>query len=106
MLRFFANISTGSFGIGESNRPRAEPMTISPTIKRIPDVPAQVFEKFLQALEGAGASVELVARFRKTLLEDETFTERALKEAVLPEEPMSCFGLSPSLSRNFAASVI
>jgi len=30
----------------------------------------------------------LVARLRKTLLEDKKFTERALREAVLPEEPL------------------
>ena len=63
-------------------------MTILPTIKRIPDLPAQVFKKFLQDLEGAGVSVELVARLRKALLEDKTFSERALKEAILPEEPL------------------
>lgn len=62
-------------------------MTTSPTKERTLDVPAQVFEKFLQALEDAGASAELIARLRRTLLEDKTFTERALKEAVLGEEP-------------------
>ena len=39
-------------------------------------------------LRDAGVSAELVARLRKTLLEDKTFTERALKEAVLGEEPL------------------
>ena len=63
-------------------------MTTSPTLEGKPDVPAQVFEKFLQALGGAGVSAELVARLRKALLEDKTFTERALKEAVLAEEPL------------------
>ncbi|TRZ44183.1 hypothetical protein D4S03_12010 [bacterium] len=62
-------------------------MTISSTIKGPLGVPAQVFEKFLQALGEAGASTELITRLRKTLLEDKTFTERALKEAVLAEEP-------------------
>ncbi len=62
-------------------------MTGSPREKGASDVPAQVFEKFLQALEGATVSAELVARLRKTLLEDKTFTEQALKEAVLGEEP-------------------
>jgi hypothetical protein len=51
-----------------------------------PDVPAQVFEKFLQALGDAGASAALVARLRKALLEDRTFTERALNSAVLGKE--------------------
>jgi len=50
------------------------------------DVPTQVFEKFLQALTDAGASVELVTRLRKTLLEDKTLTETALKDAILGEE--------------------
>lgn len=63
-------------------------MTATPTIEGTPDVPAQVFEKFLQALGGAGVSAELVARLRKTLLEDKMFTERALKEAVLAEKPL------------------
>jgi len=61
-------------------------MTASPTTEGTAEVPAQVFEKFLQALEDAGVSVELVARLRKTLLKDKTFTDRALKEAVLAEE--------------------
>lgn len=63
-------------------------MTTSPTLEETPDVPTQVFEKFLQALGGAAVSTELVARLRKALLEDKTFTERALKEAVLAEEPV------------------
>ncbi len=63
-------------------------MTTPPTVEGAPDVPAQVFEKFLQALGGTGVPTELIARLRKTLLEDKTFTERALKEAVLAEEPL------------------
>ena len=50
------------------------------------DVPAQVFERFLECLAQSAESAELVARLRKALLEDKTFTERALKEAVLTEE--------------------
>ena len=61
-------------------------MTISSTKEGSPEVPVQVFKKFLEALENAGASVELVARLSKSLLEDRTFTEIALKEAVLGEE--------------------
>lgn len=64
------------------------PMTTPSKMEATPDVPAQVFEKFLQALGGTGASVELVARLRKALLEDRTFTERALKSAVLGEESL------------------
>lgn len=61
-------------------------MITSPTKEGIPDVPTQVFEKFLEDLRDTGVSVDLVARLRKTLLEDKKFTEHALKEAVLPEE--------------------
>ncbi|MEA2014350.1 MAG: hypothetical protein U9N38_03480 [Thermodesulfobacteriota bacterium] len=64
-------------------------MTNSPTVEGTPDVPAQVFEKFLQALESKDVSAELVARLRKTLLEDKSFTEHALKKAVLAEETLS-----------------
>jgi len=49
------------------------------------DVPAHVFESFLQALESNGASTEIVARLRKTLLIDKVFTDKALKEALFPE---------------------
>ena len=64
-------------------------MTDSPTPKTMADVPTQVFEKFIEALAGAGTSVELVNRLRQALLEDKKFTERVLKEAVLPHEPAS-----------------
>jgi hypothetical protein len=66
----------------------ANPMTTSPTIEATADIPGQVFEKFLEALGGTDVSPELIARLRKTLLEDNTFTERALKTAVLGEEQM------------------
>ncbi|TAK86139.1 MAG: hypothetical protein EPO20_08005 [Betaproteobacteria bacterium] len=49
------------------------------------DIPAVVFESFLQALEASGASVDLVTRLRKTLLVDKNFTDKALKEALFPE---------------------
>ena len=45
-------------------------------------------EKFLEALGGTDVSPELIARLRKTLLDDKTFTERALKTAVLGEESL------------------
>ena len=64
-------------------------MTTSPTNDGIQDVPAQVFKRFLEALKGAGASDELIARLNRTLLEDKVFTETALKEAVLGEESVS-----------------
>jgi hypothetical protein len=63
-------------------------MTTSPTAQGTTDVPAQVFGKFLEALESGGVSAEVIARLRKTLLEDRAFTERALREAVLSEEPL------------------
>jgi hypothetical protein len=50
------------------------------------DVPKLVFDKFLQALAGANAPPDVVGRLRKTLLDDKKFTERTLREAVLPEE--------------------
>jgi len=59
----------------------------TPIFKGTSDVPGQVFLKFLQALNDADVPDELVARLRKTLLKEKKFTERALKEAVLPEEP-------------------
>jgi len=50
------------------------------------DLPTQVFEQFLIDLVGAGIPAEVVARLRKTLLEDRVFTDAALKQAVLGEE--------------------
>jgi hypothetical protein len=76
------------FGKGESYESEATPMTTSPKLEGTSDVPAQVFEKFLEALGDAGESAELVARLRKALLEEKKFTERALKEAILPEEQL------------------
>ena len=63
-------------------------MTTSPIVDGTPDVPAQIFEKFLQGLESKDVSADLVARLRKILLEDKMFTERALKDAILAEEPL------------------
>jgi hypothetical protein len=63
-------------------------MTTSPTTEGTRDVPVQVFEKFLNALAGAGVSAEVVAQLRKALLEEQAFTEHALKAAVLGEDPL------------------
>ena len=49
------------------------------------DVPRQVFETYLEALSGADVPAEVVARLRKALLDHKRLTERALREAVLPE---------------------
>jgi hypothetical protein len=61
-------------------------MTTSPKIEGTPDVPAEVFEQFLQALGRASAPAKLITRLRKTLLEDKTFNDRSLKAAILGEE--------------------
>ena len=63
-------------------------MTTSPANEGPSEVPTQVFEKFLQVLGEANMSAELVAQLRKVLLEERTFTERALKAAVLGEETL------------------
>lgn len=63
-------------------------MTEPPTTAGATEVPTQVFEKFLEALAGAGLPADLVARLRKTILEEKDFTDRALKAAVLAEEPL------------------
>jgi hypothetical protein len=52
-------------------------MTTLPKVKETHDVPSQIFQQFLQALEGASMPPELIALLRKTLLEDKIFTERA-----------------------------
>ena len=52
----------------------------------VSDKAARVFEKYLQALVDAKVSPEVISRLRATLLEDRSFTERALKEAVFGEE--------------------
>lgn len=61
-------------------------MKSSPEIDVTADIPGQVFEKFLEALGNSDVSPQLIARLRKTLLEDQTFTDPALKAAVLGEE--------------------
>ena len=63
-------------------------MAASPEIGGAPDVPTQVFEKFLEALAGANIPAEVVARLRKALVEDKTFNDRALRAAVLSDEPL------------------
>jgi len=62
-------------------------MTRSSRPEGTPDIPAQVFEEFVQALRGSDLSAESVALLRKALLEDRTFTEHALEKAILAEEP-------------------
>jgi hypothetical protein len=50
------------------------------------DVPTDVFDKFVQALVDASTPPDVVNQLRKTLLQDKTFTERALKDAIFGEE--------------------
>jgi hypothetical protein len=49
------------------------------------DVPARVFQEFIKDLEAASMPSDVVARLRKTLLEEKNITERALRAAVLGE---------------------
>ena len=60
-----------------------------PPAPACPDVPAHVFEEFISALAKAKESPELINRFRKTLQEEKTFTERALKETLFGEDRIS-----------------
>jgi len=62
-------------------------MTTSSITAGTDNIPDQVFKTFLESIEGAGVPIELVARLRKTLLEDHVFSDAALKSAVLGEEP-------------------
>lgn len=52
----------------------------------INDVTKQVFEKFIDELGAIGVSTEMVARLRKALLEDGSFSDSALKAAMSEEE--------------------
>ena len=53
-----------------------------------PDVPAQVFEKFLADAAAAGLPAEMITRLRATLIDERAFSDRALRAAVLAEEPL------------------
>ena len=61
-------------------------MTQTTTIKS-GDVPTRIFEEFLIALPDGPGKAELVNRLRKTLLSDRNFTDKALRSAVLGEDP-------------------
>lgn len=69
-------------------------MTNSPEVEQHPhpsdaskDIPTRVFEEFLDALRGAGEDAVVVDQLRQTLLVDRVFTDRALRAALVPEEP-------------------
>lgn len=61
----------------------------TPLAPKATDVPAQVFEQFLADLAKAAVPPEVVARLRKTLLEDRLFNDTALNKAIFGEEPGS-----------------
>jgi hypothetical protein len=48
----------------------------------LPEVPKQIFAKFLDELGATDIPVELVGRLRKTILEDQVITEGAVKAAL------------------------
>lgn len=50
------------------------------------DVPVQVFESFLVALEKEGVDQEIVQRLKKTLIAEGKFSDKHLKSALFPEE--------------------
>ncbi len=50
------------------------------------DVPAQVFEDFIEAMSTAKVSEDVVARLRQTLLTDKKYTDAALRVAVFGDE--------------------
>ncbi len=52
------------------------------------DVPAQVFEQFLADLAESGMPADVIARLRKALITDRSFSERSLNTAVFAEEPL------------------
>lgn len=72
--------------MAEQHEQKMDPIAPPLIEQETPDVPVQIFEKFLKGLEGAGMSIELIGRLRKALLEDQTFTDSALKAAVIAEE--------------------
>lgn len=45
-----------------------------------------MFEGFLAGLEKEGVSQEIVARLKKTLIEEAKFIDKHLKAAIFPEE--------------------
>ena len=58
-------------------------MTKLSTTTGATEIPVQIFERFLEELLVAGVSGDVIARLRKTLLEDQAFTEQALSSAMM-----------------------
>ncbi len=54
---------------------------------RARDVSAEVFEAFLEALEREKVDAAVIQRLRQVLVEEKTFSERALRAAVFGEGP-------------------
>lgn len=50
------------------------------------EVPAQIFEQFLVALEEAKMPADLVERLRDTIIGERDLSDRAIKAALFPEE--------------------
>ena len=50
------------------------------------DVPTQVFESFLVALEKEGVDQEIVQRLKKALIGEGKFSDKQLKSALFPDE--------------------
>lgn len=53
---------------------------------RLPEIPRKIFEEFLSELPTIGASEEMIARFRKTLVEDVDLSAEGVKTALFTEE--------------------
>ena len=71
---------------GEVKEPAGQAGAQPAKVQPVPiDVPAQVFQTYLEDLQAAGASEELVARLRTVLLVDKVYTERAINAAIFPE---------------------
>ena len=52
------------------------------------EVPTQVFERFLRALEESKTASGVVERLRALLLSEKSLTEKAFTEALLSEEQL------------------
>jgi hypothetical protein len=61
-------------------------MNGKPTVGGISDIPKQVVGKFLEELGAAGVPGDVVARLKKTLLDDGALTEPAVRRAIFPDE--------------------
>jgi hypothetical protein len=61
-------------------------MTTSDVVNAINDVPEQDFKGLLAALEEDNLPADLIARLRRTPLEQKEFTERSVTAALFAEE--------------------